>query len=102
MHGGRFDVFDCCVGVGLPCRSIVRFSTIHLQAVRINKSSPLLPVIGRRGTVESVLTSCYKNQFRRPKLRLCVKSDRPWAARDDHRKNSTAIVRGKWPSNGRT
>jgi hypothetical protein len=64
IHGGKFDVFDCCVG-WIALLTIYRAfqHDAFCWTMRNNKSYPLLPDFGRRGTVESVLTSCTRINF---------------------------------------
>jgi hypothetical protein len=100
LYGGKFDACLIVVLVDCPCwRSIVRSSTIFAGPCALINLILYCRQSGRRGTVESVLTSCTRINFD-VRIAACVKCDRPWLVHGHPAENSTAIVHGKWPSNG--
>ena len=102
MHIGKFQEFDCCVGVGLLLLTIYR----AFQHDRFVGPCALINLIlycltsSRRGTVESVVASCIRIKFDDWIIGCVCQMIAHGLVQRYPAENSTAIVHGKWPSNG--
>ncbi len=101
MNDGKLDVSDCCVGGGLPLLTIYR----AFQHDRFAAPCALIYLIfyyrqsSMRGTVESVVASCIRIHFACWLIGYVRQMIAHGLVQRYPAENSTAIVRGKWPSN---
>ncbi len=101
MHYGRFDVFDCCVGVGLPLLTIYRafqHDTFAGPCALINLILYFSPS-RMRGTVQSAVAISIRIRFASWKAASVWNVIAHGLVHGHPAENSTAIVRGKWPLN---